>query len=570
MVKRQIKATSCAGAGQAKAARIKGTNLVGPGQAFVLAMVLVASAVPSSARQAEPALAQPGGENQALSARYRFQEKYIVVDNPAQPEQLSQYEVATRETAKITRERPQGAPEFDQTELKSIYTERVAKINKDGTVGELVRRYDTVKLKSTVEFTKYKTPYLEGLTVLYRLQNRMSPQILSLTDRQLRQREYEQISYQAFLPSVSYVLPRRPSRVGDSWPVTRPALRALIGESPFDEDLQVTAELREIRNDPSGKGMTAVIDVKGEFQLEEGPSAVNAQLHFRFQPSRPSGAGASTKAETTKDERAGSRADAAYDARGFITKVLMAQSITMAMPGSDGRLKQTIDRSLVLERRTLAEDPKAKQIPELPSPSPAPTVQNAWLLYDDPLQRFHLLFPQEFRVKKVYPEGGIDLVDPRPDGTDVIQVNLVPKGPDAPRDRLPADPLQEKRLLEQDWKKSGEKVLPGSSDWLQDPEWSRLKRKVYRIEAALVPDQEGSQGPAPASGRIYLDRYIVQFTTRNDVVRVTAMTTRDPHVPFRDAVESAIKNFEFGPSEGVLPISRATGPADPGAAPSAP
>jgi hypothetical protein len=83
--------------------------------------------------------------------------------------------------------------------------------------------------------------------------------------------------------------------------------------------------------------------------------------------------------------------------------------------------------------------------------------------------------------------------------------------------------------------------------WLPEAEWTPLKRKVYRIEAALIPDK--SDSPAPAGGRIYLDYYVVQFA-RNQIMKVTAMTTRDPHLKFREMAEDIIKSFDFGPSDG--------------------
>ncbi len=92
--------------------------------------------------------------------------------------------------------------------------------------------------------------------------------------------------------------------------------------------------------------------------------------------------------------------------------------------------------------------------------------------------------------------------------------------------------------------------MPGPSGWLPATEWSPQKWKVYRIEAALIPN---SERPVP-NGRIYLDQYVVQFT-RNEVLMVQAMTTRDPHIQFRTVVEAIIKSFEFGPSEGTLPAT---------------
>jgi hypothetical protein len=528
-----------------------------------LVALVATSALPGSAAAQPPATkpAQPAAEAPALSARYRFQEKYVLKEDPEQPAALSQYKVGSRETVKITLERPQGAPEVEQTVLQTVYADRVAKVNRDGLLSEVVRRYDGVRLTSTLQFTAYKTPPIEGLVVLYRLQNRSGPQILSLTDRQFRQREFEQISYQAFLPVLATVLPRKAVRQGDTWPVNRLSLWALVGALPFEEDLQVSAELHEVRNDESGKGMMAVIDVKGDFQVEQGPSQVNAEIYFRFHPAQ----GVATAA-TAKDSLAEPKAGAGrepsgiHDAPGHIAKVRMAQIITSAQPGGDGRLKQTVERQLVLDRRTPAEGSGGAPAPDVPNPPPTANMRNSWLLYDDPQQRFHLLYPQEFGVRTTYPEGGIDLVDRRPDGQDVIQVNLVPKGDDPRRDRLAADPLQEKRALEEDWRKNGEKVLPGPSGWLPDADWTALKRKVYRIEAALVPKEDSGPGPAPAGGRIYMDRYIVQFA-QNQVLRVTAMTTRDPHIAFRDMAESLIRTFEFGPSKDVMPAASTAAPA---------
>jgi len=466
--------------------------------------------------------------------------------------------VASKETTKITQETPQGAPKVDQSVLQAIYTDRVAGVGKDGVVSEIARRFEKARLTSTVQFTSYKTKWLEGLKILYRLQqNRLTPLIMSLNDRQLRQQEYEHISSQAFLPILSSVLPKKPVRIGDTWMVGRPALWSLVGALPADEGYEVSAELREIRKDDSGPTMTAVIDVKGNFELSDGPSALNAQIYFGFEPTE-----AVAPKKSLFQDKADQETGGLFDAKGHITKVRMAQLITMAMPGGDGRFKQTIERSLVLDRRTAAESGPSFIPVEVPAPAPDPTIANSWLLYDDPQGRFHLIFPQEFRVARTYPDGGIDLLDPRPDGQDAIQVNLVPKEQEPRRDRLAVDPLEEKKALEENWRKRGEKVLPGSADWLPEKDWADTKRKVYRIEAALVP--EGGQGPAPASGRIYMDRYIVQFA-RNEVIRVTAMTTRDLHDPFRDLAESLIRNFDFGPSEGATPAVK---PASPGAGPS--
>ena len=56
---------------------------------------------------------------------------------------------------------------------------------------------------------------------------------------------------------------------------------------------------------------------------------------------------------------------------------------------------------------------------------------------------------------------------------------------------------------------------------------------------------EDDAGPAPRAGRIYLDHYIVLFS-RNEVLKVMAMTTRDPHLIFSNRAEPVIKSFNFG------------------------
>ena len=116
--------------------------------------------------------------------------------------------------------------------------------------------------------------------------------------------------------------------------------------------------------------------------------------------------------------------------------------------------------------------------------------------------------------RRVYPEGGIDLLDSRPDGQDVIQITLVPKTGDPERDRLAADPVQQKKLLEDEWKKQGEMVLPGPAGWLPDAEWSPLKRKVYRFEAALVPADDSAGARRRAGGSISIITWSSSAATR--------------------------------------------------------
>jgi hypothetical protein len=530
-----------------------------------VSLLSLASAGRALAQDPEAKL-EPSGDAPPLSARYRFLERYTVETDPTKRrEALSQYRVGSRETVKIARERPQGTPERDESSLQMIYTERAARLARDGTVSEVVRRYDRVNFKTTLAIRPFKTKWLEGLTILYRLSNRSMPLVVSMNDRVIRQQEFERITQQALLPAIASLLPRTASRVGDTWPVPRLTAWAMIGAMPVDEEFNLTAELIEVRKNKGGSSMTAVIGVKGQFSVEEGPTAINAQVDFTFEPTavqqnRPVRPGVDGAADQPAGAApaGGKVVEGLFDAKGYISKLRLAQAMTLPLGEEDGRLKQTITRELRLERRISDQGDGGTGLLPLPEANFAAGPKNTWLLYDDPQERFHFLHPQDLRVAKVYPEGGVDLLDRRPNGQDVLQITLVPKTQDPVHDRLAGDPIQQKKLLEDQWKRQGQKVLPGPSGWLSDPELARLNRKVYRIEAALVPAEDSPE--TTPGGRIYLDHYIVQFS-RNEVLKVIAMTTQDPHMPFSKVAELVIKTFDFGPSESTKPPAILSAPA---------
>lgn len=501
--------------------------------------------------------------DESVSAHYKFLERYATAEDPAKPDQLVQYQVGTREVTKVTREKPQGSPEVNQTTFQTIYTERVGKLGKGNSVSDMVRRYDRADLKTTLDIPRYKTKLLEGLTVLYRPRVRSLPSVLCLVPgRQLREHEYIGIAYQVFLPNLSILLPRKPCRMGDNWAVPREAVTALVGRSPEEEDYDVTAEISDVRKNPPGPSLTAVITVKGQFVIADGPAAINGQIHFTFVPSEPESADRGRTGSEAVKESLGSRPTSSnrttgvYDAKGSITKISVAEELIMGAPGGEGRLKQTVRRELSLERRPSAG--QADTSLELPSPLPEPNVQNTWLIYDDPQGRYHLLHPQDLRVQN-YPDGGIDLLENPPHGQDAIRIRLVGSTGDPERDRLALDPLAEKRQIEDEWKRKGEKIVPGPAGWLPEADWAAVGRKVFRMEYALIPNDTA---PALPTDRVYLDHYLVQFP-RNELLKVDAITTRDPHRQFRDATEQLIKSFGFGPSESSLPAAPRPARANP-------
>jgi hypothetical protein len=529
---------------------------------LLLALTLVSTQRRTHAAAQAPTDRPDGasGDVQALSAHYRFLEQYT--EDPSKADLLNRYQVGCLETVKITRDKAQAAPEVTAAVAQTIYTERVLKLAKDGQVAEVIRRYDKASLRTNGEPLPFKTKPLEGLTIVYRVRSGALPQVLSLTGRQLRGQEFTHIAEQTFLPTLAAILPRQLGRVGDTWTISRAAATALFGSPPTSDEFELTGEIRSVTKNASGTSMTAVFAVKGQW----GVSGVNALIHFTFEPSpskpaaspgRLSNADLGGGLSSTKKAQGEAAAQGNFDARGFISKISLAQETVAVLSENDGRFKQSIRRELRLERRLSASVAGATL--DVPNPLPAPSVENTWLIYDDPEGRFHLLHPQEMKVVKQYPDGGIDLLDRRPDGQDVITVNLMPKSGDPERDRLATDPIQEKKRLDDEWKRRGEKVLPGTLGWLPESDWSKLKRRVYRIEAALMSQDDPS---APPSGRIYLDQYVVQFN-RNESMKLRAMTTRDPHVPFRDIAESIIRSFELGPSDSALPVAPSPSSAAP-------
>src|SRR5271157_5102699 len=184
--------------------------------ALLVAPALGQTQEPAAANPAEPAAAnpaEPASDKQGVSQRYRFLERYSAKEDPTKPELLTQYQVGFRETIKVTREKPQGAPDQDHVSSQCIYTERVAKLAKGGFVTEVVRHYDKVNFKTSLDIPRYKTKLLEGLTVLYRQQPRSLPQVVCLTpDRQLRQQEYIGVVQESFLPTLASILPRKTGR----------------------------------------------------------------------------------------------------------------------------------------------------------------------------------------------------------------------------------------------------------------------------------------------------------------------------------------------------------------------
>ncbi len=514
-------------------------------------------APPEIPKDSAPAARDEGTESpavspEALSVRYRFSEKYSTEEDPAKPELITQYQVGVVETLKEVWEKAQGAPEKRQSSQQTIYTERAAKV-KDGEITDTVRRYDKVRVQQMPPVPTLNPPFLQNLEIWYHKRTGELPQISSLSgDRLLREGEYLEISHEPFVPQLTAFFKQVPHRVGDTWELPPPVAKLVWGERPDEEGYELTGTLIEVRKAATGTSRVAVIGVEGRFILNGAPNAFKARIHFTFETPEavvpPGESGASLKA-TDGGTRTGARKrdEGIIDARGCISQVQMAQSVSRPIPDSDVRLTQTTTREVRLERRRLAVtadgSPPTLTIPETPPIAEGP---NSWLTYDDPMGRFHFRHPQDLQVRAFDSDPNhVTLAETHPKGDSFLGINLQPRSSDAGRDRENRNPEYHRTRLKSSWESDKKDVVSGSADWLPDADWSPLKRKVYRIEAALKPKGEEANG----AQRLYLDYYLVVFNSNESLV-VTAMTTQDSNVKLRDQAEKVIKSLELGPTDG--------------------
>jgi hypothetical protein len=488
----------------------------------------------------EPAQGQPAVD---LSTRLRFVERYAPPGEKADSEAIGQYKVAIREAIKQTREKPQGAPDRTEEVYQTIYTERAARVAGSAEVTDTVRRYEA--FRKTPDASKPTDPRpLEGLTLWYHSGAGSEPQILSLSDgRELHEMEYLIVARQVFVPDLRGLLPALPSRIGDSWRVSKAAARALLGER-MEGGQGLTGKLQSVRKTSDGSQYEAVITIAGQFFLPtRGQSAASAEVLFTFTP---------RAAEAVEGRPAG--AEGVVDARGAITEVRMAlKSVFPLTPDRDERLRGVVTREVVLERR-LGDGGAALAVPDSP---PTPTEANSWVTYEDPLGRFHFRHPQIFHVQP--PVGRlaetVELKQERSGIPDVVSVTLQPRTGQPGVDRERRDPEYHRRRLMKDWDDDGYQVIPGESGWLPEADWADSKMKVFRLEAALKPS-----GPeAKKAERVFYEFYLALFG-RDESLGLAAFTAQDPPTTFRRQAREILKTFRAGRPNAPKP---AAPPANP-------
>jgi hypothetical protein len=482
-----------------------------------------------------------------LGVKYRFTETYSQAENPAKPYLITQYQVGVHELSKTEKEKPQGAPERSEGSLRVIYTERPVQVTKLGEATDVVRRYDRFQAAGPLMPAPSNPPLLEGLSIWFHLHVGAFPEIFTLTEgRTLRQAEHRIVLNEIFFPSLTLILPSRPTRVGDKWDITRQAGRVLLGNHvPEDGAFRLEGTLLEVRKAAEGTARTAEFEISGELDLDEGNGAVKARVEFLFEPPQAT----PTPAKAVQG---------IVDAHGRITKIRMGR-VQWFPIDETGRLRQINSSDVILERRPVK--PPTVELPPLAKP-PVANETNSWVVYDDPKGRFHFRYPQDMMPRPGNPQfnrNGIDLVSlDAAHGNDIIRIVLPPMVEEPGGNQEFRDPGVMVRNSTGFLKEKGWPYFIGHSGWLPEADWAPLGRKVFDHEvAADLTDSEGGKL------RVYADYFLVHFE-RNLRVRIDVLTRRDDHAAFRKTALDLIRSFKTGPSPGAKATSTSSVATPPG------
>lgn len=520
--------------------RVEGRVGRGLGILVGLAAALGA-AVSGAAQNPAPASApaEAGGDGVDLSRKYRFAETFTTADQAKKPGEVAQHLVAFRETLSTLTDNPGGAPKSQQTVIQARYAERAAELSTldPREVAAVIREYQAVRITPEPQSHGGSTgqPF-EDLLIRYEVRPSARPLVLSLrAKRTLSDAEYYLASQHLFAPSLVLALPDLPLRVGDGYRVPDAGVSALLGQPLAGGRLD--GRLQEIRPAASPQDRpVALFDIVGEAQVQSEvgpvPVGVHAQILFALEGAPVAGS------------------DATMDAPGHITRLVMAQELSIPMDPSR-RLFQTMRRELILDRRT---DPKqVGTLLSIPNYTIEPSVENSWLLYVDPKGRFRLRHPQTYRPLPGPDDGTFQLVEMHPGGPNLIALQFQPLA------ELEPEAMRKGRF--ENWKADGINAIPGvpNAELLAEANWPGMR--VYHFDARLVPPSQQGQG-APAGvvgdGSVYFDGYIMH-TGRDTGVWVEATTPREgpEHDAFRRTTELVLRHLSF---EGAAP-GAATAPA---------
>jgi hypothetical protein len=461
-----------------------------------------------------------------LAKRYRFRERYAVGTDTPPAGSIGQYKVKLEGTLKSIRENPRGAPAREEQKIQATFRERPAELSSTDArrVTAAVRQYDSWSLKPN-PMAKASGPRLfEDLLIWVRPRVEAAEILVLTPGRALSEAEYMFAAGQGFLPDLTFALPEFPIRLGEPWRLSRTAAAALMSPLPVDRS-ELTGKLVKLTpddRDPARR--SALLDIAGG--VETGPvrSSLHARVYFSFaMPAAP--------ARNTTASVGAVDADPPIDVTGEIVRLAMAVERTMPQPAPNDRLTVQVRHELVIDRNTA--DPGT--ILSVPNPAPTATVENSWLLYVDPKERFHLRHPQDFKPELPGEEDSVALLRGRlqqGEPADAINLALLP--------RSKLEPDKVRKGLFEGWKADKVDVTPGEFGPMPEADWPM--RKVYHIEAALAPSAQSTQRTV----RKYFFGYIVQ-TGRDKGLYVDAITVQSQTAPFRKQVEDIIRSFDFGP-----------------------
>lgn len=467
-----------------------------------------------------------------LTNRYRFSERYIREEGAtrAAPGSIGSYRVGIIEVARDLVDNPQGAPRRIEVTRQSIFVERSVELNSLGGVAASSRTFERFRAQPEDPARMMGPRPLEGLTALVRPRSGELPLVQSLTEgRRLTDFEFEVAARQVGMSQLSALLPTQAVRLGDSWRIPRRAAQAILGDPGIQGDT-LAGKFTELLKEVDGPRRVAQVTVSGKAAAASGEVTVNAEVLFTFQPEAPPKPPANAPNSPAKP------AEDVIEARGAITEIRLARLATVELPGP-GRLRLRSNREVILHRQLgLGPDPAGVA---RPGTLPAATEANSWLTYLEPTGQFSFEHPQDLlppdRGLVAPPEpGGATLVRNRREGTDLLQIEFVPK-------TLGLDALKQK--LAARYALTKQEVIPGAEDWLPEAEWPRMK--VHRIEAAVKVEDHRTNA-APGSTRIHFDGYLVQFGQSASILAI-ATTSRDAVAPYRREVEQVLRSIQLAP-----------------------
>lgn len=448
---------------------------------------------------------------------YRFRETHGVVEGQTLAKAAPQFEVTLVERLKAREDQTQGAPKISEQTQRAVFVERPAQVSFQGDITALVRKYNSVKIGENANKAKSDPRMLEGLTAWVEPRLSEAPRVISLSNRQVRDVEYQRISVHPFLPALSILLPVLPVKIGESWRISPNGAFALAQCRPGnDEKDGLRGKLLEVKDGPNAGEKTAIISIAGKGQgLWDGDLAVNARVEFRF----PAPIGSAANAEV-------------INAPGTIAKLSVGQMETVLLEGKRNTLKRYLSREWIVTRQSIAP---GEALLTIPAASPQPTMANSWLSMDlqdsESQNTIKLRYPQDYRPSPDPESNGLFLIRRQPNGPDIIMLS-----PDF-QNHVNLEAKRKGRF--DSWQKAGEKAKPGQTYTLAKADWPN--REARRFEATLDRDDKDSN----STYQISFNGYVINFARKMGLYAEALTVSKGKEADaFRQEAEQVLQSFQ--------------------------